>query len=143
MQGKHSNITANCTQIVNKGINGCKHCQLLYMFFSSSSSSSSDKSLRRCVEGQGAALLQVSSPSTPSVLTEEGSNPRSPGQAVESLFRDSNIQDIVNRYTRELNFSLRATARSTGASPTAINYYPLSLSYHYYKINIIFGFSYL
>lgn len=77
---------------------------------------STDKSLRRCVEGQGAALLPVSSPSTPSVLTEEGSATQSPGRAVESLFSDSSIQDIVDRYTRELNLSLGATGRTTGGS---------------------------
>lgn len=82
-----------------------------------SSSFSSDTSMRRCVEGQAAALLHVSSPSTPSVLTDNGSNTPSPGRAVESLFRDSNIQDIVDRYTRELNVSLRATGRTTGAWP--------------------------
>ncbi|XP_075892081.1 centrosomal protein 295 isoform X3 [Nelusetta ayraudi] len=77
---------------------------------------STDKSLRRCVEGQGAALLPVSSPSTPSFLTEEGSATQSPGRAAESLFSDSSIQDIVDRYTRELNLSLGATGRSTGGS---------------------------
>lgn len=72
------------------------------------------------MEGQGAALLPVSSPSTPSVLTEEGSATQSPGRAVESLFSDSSIQDIVDRYTRELNLSLGATGRTTGALPQLI-----------------------
>lgn len=79
------------------------------------SSSSLDISLRRCVEGQGAVFLDVSSPSSLSVLTEDRSATESPSQAVASLFSDSSIQNIVDRYTRELNISLRGTGRTTGA----------------------------
>lgn len=82
----------------------------LYVF-----SSPLDISLRRCVEGQGAVFLDVSSPSSPSVLTEERSTTESPSRAVASLFSDSSIQNIVDRYTRELNISLRGTVRTTGA----------------------------
>lgn len=90
------------------------------------------------MEGQGAALLPVSSPSTPSVLTEEGSATQSPGRAAECLFSDSSIQDIVDRYTRELNLSLGATGRSTGALPQ-LNYHHHSY-YYFYIILPIYSF---
>lgn len=37
-----------------------------------------------------------------------------PGLAVETLFNDSSIQRIIDRYTKELNISLSTTGKTTG-----------------------------
>ncbi|XP_041661097.1 centrosomal protein of 295 kDa [Cheilinus undulatus] len=75
----------------------------------------SDKSspLKHFLErSQGADLLGVSSPSLRSVCDKDSSAAH-PGPAVDSLFSESNIQRIIDRYTQELNFSLNTTGRVT------------------------------
>nr|XP_033486685.1 uncharacterized protein cep295 isoform X2 [Epinephelus lanceolatus] len=75
-----------------------------------------DKSplLRHHVEqGQEADLLNVSSPSGQSFCTKDSATAGRPGLAVDSLFNDSSIQHIIDRYTRELNISLSTAGRTT------------------------------
>lgn len=83
----------------------------------SSPTSSLDKSspVRRS-EGhsRGADLLDVSSSSDQASCIKESSGTGRPGAAVHSLFNDSSIQRIIDRYTRELNISLSTAGRTTG-----------------------------
>ncbi|XP_045929282.1 centrosomal protein of 295 kDa isoform X2 [Micropterus dolomieu] len=74
-----------------------------------------DKSppLRRAEQGRGAGLLDDSSPSGQSVCINDGSAADCRGLAVDSLFNDSSIQRIIDRYTRELNISLSTTGKTT------------------------------
>ncbi|XP_036977228.1 centrosomal protein of 295 kDa isoform X3 [Acanthopagrus latus] len=63
---------------------------------------------------RAAVSLDVSSPSSgQSFSVEESSAAVRPGVNVESLFNESSIQQIIDRYTRELNFSLSATVKTT------------------------------
>ncbi|KAF7651379.1 hypothetical protein LDENG_00111830 [Lucifuga dentata] len=72
-------------------------------------SSHTDKSPTQFVEQKGAAdLLDVSSP--PGNASSAADHP---GLNVESLFHDSSIQSIIDRYTRELNVSLSTAGKST------------------------------
>ncbi|XP_078103166.1 centrosomal protein 295 isoform X1 [Sander vitreus] len=68
-------------------------------------------SLRRLE--QGADLLDVSSPAGQSFGIKESSTEGHPGLAVDSLFNDSSIQHIIDRYTRELNISLSTAGKTT------------------------------
>ncbi|XP_044209509.1 centrosomal protein of 295 kDa [Thunnus albacares] len=71
---------------------------------------------RRCVEQGGEAhLLDVSSPSGQSSCIKDSSAAGRPALTVESVFNDSSIQRIIDRYTRELNISL-STAGKTADS---------------------------
>ncbi|XP_034385039.1 uncharacterized protein cep295 isoform X3 [Cyclopterus lumpus] len=63
--------------------------------------------------GRGADFLEVSSPSAQSSRIEDSSASGRPGLAVSSLFNDSSIQHIIDRYTRELNISLNAAGKTT------------------------------
>ncbi|XP_069569106.1 uncharacterized protein cep295 [Brachyistius frenatus] len=55
----------------------------------------------------------VSSPSGRSRSVEESPAAGPPGLAVDSLFNDSSIQHIIDRYTRELNISLSTAGKTT------------------------------
>ncbi|KAM6987529.1 uncharacterized protein cep295 [Tautogolabrus adspersus] len=68
-----------------------------------------DKSLplKHFAERGQADLLNVSSPSGQSSAAAH------PGPAVDSLFNDSSIQRIIDRYTKELNISLSTTGKTT------------------------------
>ncbi|TDH15402.1 hypothetical protein EPR50_G00030590 [Perca flavescens] len=68
-------------------------------------------SLRRLE--QGADSPGVSSPSGQSFGIKESSTEAHPGLAVDSLFNDSSIQHIIDRYTRELNISLSTAGKTT------------------------------
>ncbi|KAM6931874.1 uncharacterized protein cep295 isoform 2-T2 [Lycodopsis pacificus] len=63
--------------------------------------------------GRGADSLDISSPAAQSSRIKDGSAAGRPGLAVDSLFNDSSIQDIIDRYTRELNISLGAAGKTT------------------------------
>ncbi|XP_029301688.1 centrosomal protein of 295 kDa isoform X2 [Cottoperca gobio] len=65
-------------------------------------------SLRLC-EGRGADFPDVSSPSGQSFCSAAGR----PGLVVDSLFNDSSIQHIIDKYTRELNISLSTAGKTT------------------------------
>ncbi|TNN01330.1 hypothetical protein fugu_010712 [Takifugu bimaculatus] len=65
----------------------------------------SDKSPPLVRVGAGAEFLAVFAPPGERV-------PESPGPAVETLFSSSRIQGIIDKYTRELNFSLRSPGDS-------------------------------
>lgn len=67
---------------------------------------------------QGAGLLNVSSPSGQSVSTEDSLAAEHPGLAINTLFNDSSIQRIIDRYTKELNISLSTTGTTTGIPHT-------------------------
>ncbi|XP_029923683.1 centrosomal protein of 295 kDa isoform X3 [Myripristis murdjan] len=74
---------------------------------------------RLCVEqepGGGAASLDVSSPSSQSSGDKDGSAAGPPSPAVDSLFHDSSIQRIIDKYTRELNISLNTAGNTTASS---------------------------
>ncbi|XP_065816078.1 centrosomal protein of 295 kDa [Labrus bergylta] len=68
-----------------------------------------DKSLPRkhFADAGQSRLLHVSSPSGQSSAAAH------PGPAVDSLFNDSSIQRIIDRYTKELNISLSTTGKTT------------------------------
>uniref|UniRef100_UPI0037E8AC82 centrosomal protein of 295 kDa n=1 Tax=Semicossyphus pulcher TaxID=241346 RepID=UPI0037E8AC82 len=63
--------------------------------------------------GRVSDLLEVSPPSGPSLCVKESSAAGCAGPAVDSLFNDSSIQRIIDRYTRELNISLSTTGKTT------------------------------
>ncbi|XP_023266066.1 centrosomal protein of 295 kDa-like [Seriola lalandi dorsalis] len=63
--------------------------------------------------GRGADLLDVFSPSGQSSCKKDSSAAGHPAVAVDSLFNDSSIQRIIDRYTRELNISLSTAGRTT------------------------------
>ncbi|XP_038140781.1 uncharacterized protein cep295 isoform X3 [Cyprinodon tularosa] len=66
----------------------------------------------------GPAPGDVSSPCSQTPKMKENSAPSPPGLSVDSVFNESCIQRIIDRYTRELNISLGAagTADSEGAA---------------------------
>lgn len=59
---------------------------------------------------QGADLLTASSPFS----IQESSTAEPSPLAVETVFSDSSIQHIIDKYTEELNISLRNTGDNTG-----------------------------
>ncbi|KAK5905339.1 hypothetical protein CesoFtcFv8_006814 [Champsocephalus esox] len=70
--------------------------------------------LRRDVEpGRGADRLHAVSPPGRSVCFQDHSPADRPALSVGSLFNDSSIQHIIDRYTRELNVSLSTAGRTT------------------------------
>ncbi|XP_033988661.1 uncharacterized protein cep295 [Trematomus bernacchii] len=70
--------------------------------------------LRRCVEPErGADSLHVFSPPGQSVCFKDSSPADRPALSVGSLFNDSSIQHIIDKYTRELNISLSTAGRTT------------------------------
>ncbi|XP_037828945.1 centrosomal protein of 295 kDa isoform X3 [Kryptolebias marmoratus] len=72
-----------------------------------------DKSLSFKQEN-GADLSDVSSPCGPTLSTEENSSAGRPAASVHSVFDDSSIQRIIDKYTRELNVSLGSAETATG-----------------------------
>ncbi|XP_071351833.1 centrosomal protein of 295 kDa isoform X2 [Trachinotus anak] len=64
-------------------------------------------------QGRGADLLNISSPSGHSSSVKDSSAAGHPAVAVDSLFNDSSIQRIIDKYTRELNISLSTAGRAT------------------------------
>lgn len=68
-------------------------------------------SFRLC-EGQGGDLFNISSSSSSCV--KDGSSAENPAPAVETLFNDSSIQRIIDKYTKELNMSLSTTGKLAG-----------------------------
>ncbi|XP_027135702.1 centrosomal protein of 295 kDa isoform X2 [Larimichthys crocea] len=82
-----------------------------------------DKSLpiRRHVEPDGGAnSLNVSSPSGQNFSMNSSTAAR-PALDVDSLFGDSSIQRIIDRYTRELNFSLSTTGRAADSEGSHVD----------------------
>ncbi|XP_034095416.1 plectin isoform X2 [Gymnodraco acuticeps] len=70
--------------------------------------------LRRCVEPEhGADSLHVFSPPGQSVCFKDRSPADRPALSVGSLFNDSSIQHIIDKYTQELNISLSTAGRTT------------------------------
>lgn len=63
----------------------------------------------------GPGLVPVSSPGRQSLVTKENSVSVPPSPSVDSVFSDSSIQRIIDRYTRELDLSLSAAGTTTGA----------------------------
>ncbi|TKS80614.1 Centrosomal protein of 295 kDa [Collichthys lucidus] len=82
-----------------------------------------DKSLpiRLHVEQDGGAnSLNVSSPSGQNFSMNSSTAAR-PAPDVDSLFSDSSIQRIIDRYTRELNFSLSTTGRTADSEDSHVD----------------------
>ncbi|KAM7412571.1 hypothetical protein PAMA_020110 [Pampus argenteus] len=73
---------------------------------------------RHCVEQGGETHLHVSSPSGQSSCIMDDSAAGRSAPAVDSLFNDSSIQRIIDKYKRELNFSL-STAGKTADSESS------------------------
>ncbi|KAK2846576.1 hypothetical protein Q5P01_009575 [Channa striata] len=70
--------------------------------------------VRHCEEqGLGEQLLNIPSLSGQSSCVKDDSSAGCPGLAVHSVFNDSSIQKIIDRYTRELNISLSTVGRIT------------------------------
>lgn len=95
------------------------HCtnqpKYIFLLFSHTSSIDKSPSLRHCAEpGRGGYSLHISSPSAHSSCIIDSSAASRSGLAVDSLFNDSSIQHIIDKYTRELNISLSAAGRTTG-----------------------------
>ncbi|XP_034556597.1 centrosomal protein of 295 kDa isoform X2 [Notolabrus celidotus] len=67
---------------------------------------------------QSTGLLDVSPPSVQSVVDRSAA--AHPGPAVDSLFNDSSIQCIIDRYTRELNISLSTTGKTTDSEGSSM-----------------------
>ncbi|XP_076591283.1 centrosomal protein 295 isoform X2 [Chaetodon auriga] len=76
--------------------------------------------LRRVEQGQRADALSVSPPSGQSFCVKDSSAAGRPGLTVESLFNDSSIQRIINKYTRELNISLNTTGTTTDGEGSSV-----------------------
>ncbi|XP_062275908.1 centrosomal protein of 295 kDa [Scomber scombrus] len=69
-------------------------------------------------EGGEAHFLDVSSPSpSPSALSSAAGRP---SLAVDSLFNESSIQRIIDRYTRELNISLSTAGKTTDSEGSSL-----------------------
>lgn len=77
----------------------------------------------------GPAPGDVSSPCSQTPKMKENSAPSPPGLSVDSVFNESCIQRIIDRYTRELNISLGA-AGTAGAHPDYRPALPSSGSEH-------------
>ncbi|XP_034722491.1 uncharacterized protein LOC117941633 [Etheostoma cragini] len=69
---------------------------------------------------QGADLLDVSSPSGQSFGVKESSTEGHPRLAADSLFNDSSIQHIIDKYTRELNISLSTAGKTTDSESSYV-----------------------
>lgn len=92
------------------------------MCWPGSSSSTLDKSLlhKRTDQHEGGADLQhVSCLSGESFCVKENSATGPPGLSVDSMFSDSSIQQIIDKYTRELDLSL-SSAGKTGTKWTCL-----------------------
>ncbi|XP_069389921.1 centrosomal protein of 295 kDa isoform X2 [Paralichthys olivaceus] len=72
-------------------------------------------------EEQGADVLDVSSPSSQLSFIKDTSAAHRHGAAVQSLFNDSSIQRIIDRYTRELDFSLSTAGRTTDSEASYVD----------------------
>uniref|UniRef100_A0A673B5W7 ALMS motif domain-containing protein n=2 Tax=Sphaeramia orbicularis TaxID=375764 RepID=A0A673B5W7_9TELE len=62
---------------------------------------------------QGTGLLNVSTPSDQSSCVKDASAPGFSDVTAESLFNESSIQRIIDRYTKELNISLSTAGKTT------------------------------
>ncbi|CAI5692647.1 unnamed protein product [Oreochromis niloticus] len=74
-----------------------------------------DKSLlHKCTDQQegGADLQHISSLSGESFCFKENSATGPPGLSVDSMFSDSSIQQIIDKYTRELDLSLSSAGKT-------------------------------
>ncbi|XP_074534904.1 uncharacterized protein cep295 isoform X2 [Halichoeres trimaculatus] len=67
--------------------------------------------------GQPTGFLLSSPPSDQSV---DGSVAARPGPSIESVFNDSSIQDIIDRYARELNISLNTTGKTSDSEGSSM-----------------------
>ncbi|KAK2913060.1 hypothetical protein Q8A73_007173 [Channa argus] len=87
--------------------------------------------VRHCEEqGLREELLNISSPSGQSSCIKDPSAAAHPGLAVHSLFNDSSIQQIIDRYTRELNISLSTVGRTTESEDLSVEEPGSSVSQH-------------
>ncbi|KAM4566337.1 uncharacterized protein cep295 isoform 2-T2 [Odontesthes bonariensis] len=68
---------------------------------------------QRVEQGRGADLSGVSSLCGQSFCVEESSVAARPARSVDSVFDDSSIQQIIDRYTKELNVSLSTAGKTT------------------------------
>lgn len=115
----HSSLTSEMNDVVFYNfLRGVKR----FSFFSSPTSSLDECALlRRGVEpGRGADWLHAVSPPGQSVCFQDRSPADRPALSVGSLFNDSSIQHIIDRYTRELNVSLSTAGRTTGTEHHAL-----------------------
>lgn len=64
--------------------------------------------------GHRAEFLAVFSPPSENICVEDSPAAGSPRLAVERLFSESGIQRIIDKYTKELNFSLCSPGRPPG-----------------------------
>ncbi|MEQ2210538.1 hypothetical protein XENOCAPTIV_015192, partial [Xenoophorus captivus] len=71
----------------------------------------------RPVKQNGSGLGEVSSPCAQALTMKESSASSPAGPSVDSVFNDSSIQRIIDKYTRELNVSLSAAGTAAGAYP--------------------------
>lgn len=94
----------------------CTDTQLKSVHFLFPPTSSDESSYNRPSAEQGgeAQILDVSFPSGQSSCIKDRSAAARPGPAVDSLFNDSSIQHIIDRYTRELNISLSTAGKTAG-----------------------------
>ncbi|XP_060928598.1 mucin-2-like [Limanda limanda] len=72
-------------------------------------------------EDQGADVLDVSSPLGQLSYIRDTSAARRHGDAVQTLFSDGSIQRIIERYTRELDFSLSSAGRATDSEDSCVD----------------------
>ncbi|XP_062241675.1 centrosomal protein of 295 kDa isoform X2 [Platichthys flesus] len=72
-------------------------------------------------EEQGADVLDVSSPTAQLSFIKDTSAARRHGVAVQTLFNDGSIQRIIERYTRELDFSLSSAGRATDSEASYVD----------------------
>ncbi|XP_047247380.1 uncharacterized protein cep295 isoform X2 [Girardinichthys multiradiatus] len=73
----------------------------------------------RPVKQNGSGLGEVSSPCAQALRMKESSASSSAGPSVDSVFNDSSIQRIIDKYTRELNVSLSAAGTAAdGEGPS-------------------------
>ncbi|XP_053279039.1 centrosomal protein of 295 kDa [Pleuronectes platessa] len=72
-------------------------------------------------EEQGAEVLDVSSPTAQLSFIKDTSAARRHGVAVQTLFNDGSIQRIIERYTRELDFSLSSAGRATDSEASYVD----------------------
>ncbi|XP_034460933.1 centrosomal protein of 295 kDa isoform X4 [Hippoglossus hippoglossus] len=72
-------------------------------------------------EEHGADVLDVSSPTGQFSFIKDTSAARRHGAAVQTLFNDGSIQRIIDRYTRELDFSLSSAGRATDSEASYVD----------------------
>ncbi|XP_072248142.1 uncharacterized protein cep295 [Leuresthes tenuis] len=72
-----------------------------------------DEAPHQAKHESGAALSDVSSLCSRSFCVKESSAAARPALSVDSVFNDSSIQQIIDRYTKELNVSLSTAGKTT------------------------------